>query len=150
MDVAFLVQMKQFNKCGSVRYDQIINLHLGSVEGSWVSIPCLLQDTSYIYWFNLPKTIILYQSLKNKKMKMINGLLRPLERDSRDLKLHKKLPTNNYSVPLQKWKHLGQMLIALVCQIRLWRYTGKCLMSNELRLQHKNSKSIYSNSKKVT
>ena len=33
MDMAFLVKMKQFNKCGSVRNDEIINLHLGSAVG---------------------------------------------------------------------------------------------------------------------
>ena len=30
MGMAFLVQMAQSNKCGSVRNDEIINLHLGS------------------------------------------------------------------------------------------------------------------------
>ena len=36
MDMAFLVQMRQYNKCGSVRNDEIINLHLESGAG-----PCL-------------------------------------------------------------------------------------------------------------
>ena len=31
--MAFLVKMKQSNKCGSVRNDEIINLHLGSGTG---------------------------------------------------------------------------------------------------------------------
>ena len=31
--MAFLVQMRQSNKCGSVRNDEIINLHLGSGAG---------------------------------------------------------------------------------------------------------------------
>ena len=31
------------------------NSHLGSGAGSWVNIPWLLQDTSHIYWFHLPK-----------------------------------------------------------------------------------------------
>ena len=57
MDIAFLVQMRQSNKCGSVRNDGIIILYLGSGAGPWVSIPSLLQDTSHIYWFHLPKTI---------------------------------------------------------------------------------------------
>ena len=48
MDTEFLVQMRQSNKCGSVRNDEIFNLHLGSGAGPWVSIPCLLQDTSHI------------------------------------------------------------------------------------------------------
>ena len=56
MDMAFLVQIRQSNKCGSVRNDEIINLHLGSGAGPWVSIPCLLQDTSHIYWLHSPKT----------------------------------------------------------------------------------------------
>ena len=30
MDTEFLVQMRQSNKCGSVRNDEILNLHLGS------------------------------------------------------------------------------------------------------------------------
>ena len=30
MDTEFLVQMRQSNKCGSVRNDEIFNLHLGS------------------------------------------------------------------------------------------------------------------------
>ena len=43
MDTEFQVQMRQSNKCGSVRNDEIFNLHLGSGAGAWVSIPCLLQ-----------------------------------------------------------------------------------------------------------
>ena len=50
MDTEFLVQMRQCNKCGSVRNDEIFSLHLGSGAGPWVCIPCLLQDTSHIYW----------------------------------------------------------------------------------------------------
>ena len=57
MDTEFLVQMRQSNKCGNVRNDEIFNLHLGSGAGSWVSIPCLLQDTSHIYWFHPPKQL---------------------------------------------------------------------------------------------
>ena len=33
MDTEFLVQMTQSNKCGSVRNDEIFNLHLGSGAG---------------------------------------------------------------------------------------------------------------------
>ena len=33
MGMAFLVQIRQSNKCGSVRNDEIINLHLGSSAG---------------------------------------------------------------------------------------------------------------------
>ena len=57
MDTEFLVQMRQSNKCGSVRNDEIFNLHLRSGVGPWVSIPCLLQDTSHIYWFHPPKQL---------------------------------------------------------------------------------------------
>ena len=57
MDTEFLVQMRQSNKYGSVRKDEIFNLHLGSGAGPWVSIPCLLQDTSHIYWFHPPKQL---------------------------------------------------------------------------------------------
>ena len=58
MDTEFQVQMRQSNKCGSVKNDEIFNLHLGSGAGPWVSIPCLLQDTSHIYWFHPPKQLI--------------------------------------------------------------------------------------------
>ena len=40
MGMVFLVQIRQSNKCGSVRNDEIINLHLGSGAGPCVSIPC--------------------------------------------------------------------------------------------------------------
>ena len=65
MDTEFLVQMRQSNKCGSVRNHEIFNLHFGSGEGPGVSIPCLLQDTSHIYWFHPPQTV------NQKKGKMI-------------------------------------------------------------------------------
>ena len=57
MDTEFLVQMRQSNKCGSERNDEIFNLHLGSGAGPWISIPCLLQDTSHIYWFHPPEQL---------------------------------------------------------------------------------------------
>ena len=57
MDMAFLIQIRQSNICGSARNDEIINLHLGPGAGPWVSIPCLLQHTSHIYWSHLPETI---------------------------------------------------------------------------------------------
>ena len=57
MYAEFLVQIRQSNKCGSVRNDEIFNLHLRSGAGPWVSIPCLLQDTSHIYWFHPPKQL---------------------------------------------------------------------------------------------
>ena len=57
MDREFLVQMRQSNKCGSVRNDEIFNSHLGSGAAPWVSIPCFLQDTSHIYWFHPPKQL---------------------------------------------------------------------------------------------
>ena len=57
MDTEVLVEMRQSNKCGSARNDEIFNLHLGSGAGPWVSIPCLLQDTSHIYWFHPPKQL---------------------------------------------------------------------------------------------
>ena len=50
-------KMRQSNKCGSVRNDEIFNLHLGSRVGSTVSIPCLLEDTSHINWFHPPKLL---------------------------------------------------------------------------------------------
>ena len=58
MDTEFLVQIRQSNKCGSVMNNEIFNLHLGSGAVTWVSIPCLLQDSSHIYWFHPPKQLI--------------------------------------------------------------------------------------------
>ena len=40
--------MRQSNKCGSVRSDEILNLPLGSGVGPRNSILCLLQDTNHI------------------------------------------------------------------------------------------------------
>ena len=57
MNTELLVQMRQSNKFGSVRNDEIFNLHLGSGASPWVSIPCLVQDTSHIYWFHPPKQL---------------------------------------------------------------------------------------------
>ena len=57
IDAEFLAQMRQSNKCGSVSNDEIFNLHLGSGASPWVSIPCLVQDTSHIYWFHPPKQL---------------------------------------------------------------------------------------------
>ena len=51
MGIEFLVEMRQSNKYGSVKNDEIINLHLGPCVGPWDSIPCILQDTSH----NLPE-----------------------------------------------------------------------------------------------
>ena len=56
-----LPQMRQCNGCGSVR-NVIFNLHLGSGADPWVSILCLLQETSHIHWLHLPK-----QSPKRKQ-----------------------------------------------------------------------------------
>ena len=57
-----LAQMRQSDKCGSVRNDKIFNLHLGSGAGPWDIITCILQDTSHINWHHLPK-----QSNKKKQ-----------------------------------------------------------------------------------
>ena len=57
-----LAQMKQFYGYESVRNDDIFNLHLGSGVGPLVSIICLLQETSHIYWLHPPK-----QSSKQKQ-----------------------------------------------------------------------------------
>ena len=69
MDKEFLVQTRQSNKCQSVRNEEIFNLHLGSGVGAWVSIPCLLQDTSHIYWFHSPKQLTRKKS-KNQGMRI--------------------------------------------------------------------------------
>ena len=38
MDVEFLVQIRESDKCGSARNDEIFNLHVESGVSSWVSI----------------------------------------------------------------------------------------------------------------
>ena len=57
IDTKFLVQMRQSNKYGSIRNDEIFNLHLGPGVSPWASIPCLLQDTSHNYWSHPPKQL---------------------------------------------------------------------------------------------
>ena len=71
MNSEFLVQMRQSNKCGSVRNNEIFNLHLASGAGPWVSVPCLLQDTSHIYWFHPPKQL----TGKNQKTQKCDSTL---------------------------------------------------------------------------
>ena len=68
MGKKLLVQMRQSNKCGNVKNDEIPNLHLGSGVGPWVSIPCLLQDPSLIYWFHPPKELT--RKAKNPEMQL--------------------------------------------------------------------------------
>ena len=51
----FLAQMRQCNGCGSVRNDEIFNLHLGSGAGPWVRIPRILLHSRHIHWLHLPK-----------------------------------------------------------------------------------------------
>ena len=55
MDKEFLVQMIQSDKCGSVWNHEILNLHMGYGLGPSVSIYCVLQDTSHIYWLDPSK-----------------------------------------------------------------------------------------------
>ena len=66
MDTEFLVQMRQSNKCGSVRGYEIFNLRLGSGVGRWASIPCLLQDMSHIYWFHPYKKLTIKKQRTQK------------------------------------------------------------------------------------
>ena len=68
MDTEFLVQMRQSNKRGSVR-NEIFNLHLGSGAGPWISIPCLLQDTSHIF----PSTQTINQKKPNNPEMRFNS-----------------------------------------------------------------------------
>ena len=70
MGIEFLVQIRQSNKCWSVRDDEIFNLHLESGVGPQVSIPCLLQGTSHICWFHLPKQF----TRKNKEPRNVSQL----------------------------------------------------------------------------
>ena len=53
--MAFLVELKQSNNCESVGNDELFNLSMGSGADPCLSIPCLLQDTSHIYWYHPPK-----------------------------------------------------------------------------------------------
>ena len=49
-----LAQTKESDECGSVKNDEILHLHLGSVGGLWVSIPCLFQNTGHTHWSLCP------------------------------------------------------------------------------------------------
>ena len=93
MDTEFPVQMRQSNTCGSVRNDEIFNLHLGSGACPWVSIPCLLQDTSHIYWFHPPK------QLTRKKQEPKNEIQLPANCIA--------LPWSTYTEPRSKRGRLG-------------------------------------------
>ena len=42
---------------------KLFNLHFGSVAGTWVTIPCLLQDTCHIHWLQPPN-----QSTKKRQL----------------------------------------------------------------------------------
>ena len=46
MDVAFLVQMRQSNKCRSVRNDEIFNLHLGDLVWALEAVSLVPCNTS--------------------------------------------------------------------------------------------------------
>ena len=71
-----LAQMKQSIGYGSVRNDDIFNLLLGSGAGHWFSIPCLLQDTSYIHWLHPPKQLSLKkQNSWKKKIKLLTNCI---------------------------------------------------------------------------
>ena len=69
-----MVEMRESNKCGSVMNDEIFNLHLGSGAGPWVRIPCLLQDTSDIYWFHSPTQL----TTKKQRTKKWDSTLKKL------------------------------------------------------------------------
>ena len=69
-----LAQMKQSIEYGSVRNDDIFNLLLGSGAGHWVSIPCLLQDTSYIHWLLRPNNYHWRNKILEKKNQTPNKL----------------------------------------------------------------------------
>ena len=87
INTGFLVQMRQSNKCWSVRNDEIFNLGLQSGAGPWVSVPCLLQNTSHIYLFHLPK-----QLTRGKQRTEINSQSE-MVMNSVDLKISiKRLP----------------------------------------------------------
>ena len=85
MDKKFLLRVEQSNKCGSVTINKVCNWPLGSGAGPLVSIPCLLQDTCYIYWFNQPK-----QSPRNKQR--IHKKLNPWQVVCNCLGLHTQNP----------------------------------------------------------
>ena len=65
MIVVSLPQMKQCSGCGSVRNDEIFNLHLGCDVGPWVCIICFLQDTNHIQCLHPSKR------LAKKKQKLM-------------------------------------------------------------------------------
>ena len=82
-DHDFLGTKRQYDECGSVRNDEILNLHLGSGAGPWISTLCLLQYSSHIHWLHLPK-----QSPRTRQ---------------KNLKIKTKLPTNRVILPLPKY-----------------------------------------------
>ena len=49
MEIEFLVQIRQSDKCGNLSNDDVFNLYLGPGVGPGVSISCLQQDTRHIY-----------------------------------------------------------------------------------------------------
>ena len=77
MDTEFLVEMREFNKCGKVVNDEIFNLHLGSGASPWLSIPYLLQHTSQTYWFH-PPTKVTSKNQKTKKLDSTRKILYPV------------------------------------------------------------------------
>ena len=89
MIVISLTKLRQSNGCRSLRNDEIFNLPLRSGAGPWVSTPYLLQDTSHIQWFHLPK-----QSTKKKQKFLKKNTQLPTNRI--------KLPWPSYTEPMAK------------------------------------------------
>ena len=77
MDMAFLVEMRQSNKYGSLGNGEIINLHLVCGASPWISIPCLLVETSHIYWFHPPKQLGKNKEFRNEIQLPTNRIVLP-------------------------------------------------------------------------
>ena len=109
MDTEFLVQMRQSNKCGSVRKDEIFNLHLGSSVSPWVSI----QSNDIMVAMILSKCAICgskkWRFIKNQEAK---GLLSNL-----DLKI--PVSKKPVSGDILFWMHFHWSATSLGC-IKKW------------------------------
>ena len=75
MDKKFLIEIMQSNKYWSVRNDEILNLHLGSGAGCWISISTLLQDNSHIYLLSPPKKLTRKKKTGFHSQKMVSNCL---------------------------------------------------------------------------
>ena len=80
MDTEFLVQMRQSNKCGSVRNDEIFNLHLGSGADDSYSVELAAKDIKSLKLSNFTEICSLtsgkkYDITQGKNICCVNKIL---------------------------------------------------------------------------